>query len=164
MNVQYFNFWYFLWIIISLGGFVGLYFLIKDKPQRTQKMTLLSLLFFGLVLHFLKSFIPPYSTDYSRLLRDSWFINICGANIALFPFFYASKNKYLQDYMYVLGIIGGLVAIFVPIEPIAKIDGASEWLDTVRFYVHHNILWYVPLLSAILGHHRPSYRRIPALP
>ena len=52
---------------------------------------------FALVLHFLKGLFPPYSLNYEIHLRDSWFINICGANIALFPFILISKNKNLSN-------------------------------------------------------------------
>ena len=92
MFIAMFNGWYFFWLILSAGAIVGLYFLLRNRTARTQKTVLFSLLAFGLLLHFLKVYIPPYSVDEARMLRDSWFVNICGANIALFPFFFFSKN------------------------------------------------------------------------
>ena len=68
-------------------------------------------------LHFLKVYIPPYSTDEARMLRDSWFVNICGANIGLFPFLFFSKNKHVKDYMFYIGVLSGLIALFYPQEP-----------------------------------------------
>ena len=55
-------------------------------------------------------FIPPYSVDEARMLRDSWFVNICAANIALFPFMFLSKKECLKDYMFYIGAISGLIA------------------------------------------------------
>ena len=37
MNIQMFNLWYFVFIIISVGGFFGLYFLLKNKNKTTVK-------------------------------------------------------------------------------------------------------------------------------
>lgn len=164
MNVQMFNGWYFLFVILSVGGFVGLYFLLKGKSERTIKIVLFSLLVFAVVLHFLKGLFPPYSVDIDRHLRDSWFINICGANIALFPFMFLIKNKHVKDYMFYIGVLSGLIALFYPIEPMAKLDQASEWIDVLRYYVHHNILWYVPLLMVLLKIHEIDYRRVWATP
>ena len=121
---------------------------------------LFSLLVLGLLLHFLKAYIPPYSVDEARHLRDSWFVNICGANIALFPFMFFSKNKYVKDYMFYLGVLSGLLALFYPQEPLAKVDQLAEQLDIVRFYFHHWMVMAVPLLMVLFGHHKLSYKRV----
>ena len=134
MYIAMFNGWYLFWLILSAGATVGLYFLLKNRSERTQKLVLFGFLAFGLLLHFLKVYIPPYSVDEARMLRDSWFVNICGANIALFPFMFFSKNKRIKDYMFYIGVISGLIALFYPQEPIAKVDQAAEQLDIIRFY------------------------------
>ena len=115
-------------------------------------------------MHFLKVYIPPYSVDEARMLRDSWFVNICGANIALFPFFFWSKNDKIKDYMFYIGVISGLIALFYPQEPIAKVDQSAEQLDIIRFYYHHWMVLAVPLLMVLLGHHKLSYKRILTAP
>ena len=87
MYIAMFNGWYFFWLILCAGAIAGLYFALRKASSGVQKSVLFGLLVFGLVLHFLKVYIPPYSVDEARNLRDSWFVNICSANIALFPFF-----------------------------------------------------------------------------
>ena len=164
MNIQLFNLWYCVFIIASLGGFAALYLLLRHRREKTVKTVLISLMVFALVLHFMKGLFPPYSLDYSRHLRDSWFINICGANIALFPFMLISKNKYVKDYMFYIGVLSGLIAVFYPIDPIMKQDQTGEIIDILRFYLHHNLLWYVPMLMVVLKHHKIEYRRIWATP
>ena len=164
MIIKMFNFWYFFWIALSVGVFFGLYFLLKNKSDKTKKITLFSILVFALALHFLKCFIPPYSTDQSRLYRDIFFINICGANIFLFPFIFLSKSKVLKDYMFYLGVLGGGIAILYPIEPIQKVDQLAEGWDIVRFYIHHGILCIVPLLMLTLKLHTISYKRVWSAP
>ena len=164
MFIAMFNGWYFFWLLLSAGTITGLYFLLRKKSARTQKAVLFGLLVFGLLLHFLKVYIPPYSVDEARMLRDSWFVNICGANIALFPFFFLSKNQRIKDYMFYIGVISGLIALFYPQEPIAKTNQYGEQLDIIRFYYHHWMVLAVPLLMVLFGHHKVSYKRVLSAP
>ncbi len=164
MFISMFNGWYFFWLLLSAGVTAGLYFLLRGKSVFTQKTVLFGLLAIGLLLHFLKVYIPPYSVDEARMLRDSWFVNICGANIALFPFLFFSKNEKVKDYMFYIGVLSGLIALFYPQEPIAKVDQYAEQLDIVRFYYHHWMVLAVPLLMVLLGHHKLSYKRVLSAP
>lgn len=164
MFISMFNGWYFFWIALGAAAIVGLYFALRHASVKTQKIVLFSLLVFGLLLHFLKVYIPPYSVDEGRMLRDSWFVNICGANIALFPFMFWSKNEKVRDYMFYIGVLSGLIALFYPQEPMAKIDQYAEQLDIVRFYYHHWMVLAVPLLMVLFGHHQLSYKRILSAP
>ncbi|MBQ7343812.1 MAG: YwaF family protein [Clostridia bacterium] len=160
MIIEMFNLWYFFWLILLGGLTVGLYFLLRNRSERTQRIVLFGILLFGLLMHFLKVYYPPYSVDNARMLRDSWFVNICGANISLFPFIYLSKSKKAKDYMFYIGVISGLIALFYPQEPLAKVDQLAEQLDIIRFYFHHWMLLAVPLLMVLLGHHKLSYKRV----
>ena len=164
MFIAMFNSWYFFWLILAAGTIVGLYFALRNKSTKVQKGVLFGLLAFGLLLHFLKVYIPPYSVDEARMLRDSWFVNICGANIALFPFFFWSKNDKVKDYMFYIGVLSGLIALFYPQEPIAKVNQLAEQWDIVRFYYHHWMVMAVPLLMVLFGHHKLSYKRILSAP
>ena len=164
MYIAMFNGWYFFWLLVSAGAVVGLYFALRRASAVTQKAVLFGLLTAGFLMHFLKVYIPPYSVDEARMLRDSWFVNICGANIALFPFFFWSKNDKIKDYMFYIGVISGLIALFYPQEPIAKLDQSAEQLDIIRFYYHHWMVLAVPLLMVLLGHHKLSYKRILVAP
>ena len=160
MVIAMFNAWYFFWLILAAGATVGLYFLLRNRSVFAQKTVLFSLLAFGLLLHFLKVYIPPYSVDEARMLRDSWFVNICAANIALFPFFFFSKKDTVKDYMFYIGVISGLLALVYPEEPLAKTNQLGEQLDIVRFYYHHWMVMAIPLLMVMLGLHKISYKRI----
>ena len=164
MIIEMFNLWYFFWLILSAGLIVGLYFLLRNKSTKTQKIVLFSLLVIGFLLHFLKVYIPPYSVDEARLLRDAWFVNICGANIALFPFLFWSKNKHVKDYMFYIGMLSGLIALFYPQEPLAKSNQLGETLDIIRFYYHHWMILAVPLLMVLFKQHTLSYKRLLSAP
>ena len=164
MYIAMFNGWYFFWLAVCAGATAGLYFLLRNRSAAIQKTVLFSFLALGLLLHFTKIYSPPYSTDEARMLRDSWFVNICAGNIALFPFLFWSKNDKIKDYMFYIGVISGLIALFYPQEPIAKVDQAGEQLDIIRFYYHHWMVLAVPLLMVMLGLHKLSYKRILVAP
>jgi len=164
MFIAMFNGWYFFWLILSAGATAGLYFLLRHRSEKTQKLVLFGFLVVGLLLHFLKVYIPPYSVDEARMLRDSWFVNICGANIALFPFLFWSKNQRIRDYMFYIGVLSGLIALFYPQEPIAKTNQLGEQLDIIRFYFHHWMVLAVPMLMVLFGHHKLSYKRVLSAP
>ena len=164
MVIQMFNGWYFFWFFLQIFATVGLYFALRKANPKVQHVVLFGLLVLGLLFHFLKAYIPPYSVDEARMLRDSWFVNICGANIALFPFLYFSKNKYIKDYMFYIGVLTGVIVLFYPQEPLAKTDQMGEFWDIVRFYFHHWMIMVVPLMMVLLGHHKLSYKRILSAP
>ncbi|MBR2614537.1 MAG: YwaF family protein [Clostridia bacterium] len=154
----------FFWVLIGAGLTVGLYFLLRNKSYKTKKWVIFSILAFALILHFLKLLIPPYSTNEEIRLRDIWFINICGANIFLFPFIFLSKSKSAKDYMFYLGVISGFLALLYPTEAIGRTVENPYILDTIRFYLHHIILFMAPLLMVLLGVHKISYKRVFSAP
>ena len=159
MIVDYFNFWHFAFIILSIGSYIGLYFLLRNKSDVVKNHVLFGLLVFALILHYVKAFFPPYSNNINRFFSDIWFINICGANILIFPFIYISNSKKAKDYMFFIGVLSGLIAVCYPIEPILKGDmQIAEIWDVIRFYVHHTILWIVPLLMVTLKIHKITYK------
>ena len=155
-----FNFWYFFWLIIGAGVTIGLYYLLRNRSKKCQNIVLFTFLAVGLLLHFLKVYIPPYSVDEARMLRDRWFSNIGAANIALFPFLFLSKKGAVRDFIFYIGVISGLIAFVYPQEPMAKLDQAAEQLDILRFYYHHWMIFAIPLLRTLLGLHKPSYKRV----
>ena len=159
-----FNFWYFFWIALLVGVYFGLYYLLKNKSEKVKKGVLFGILLAMLALHFLKCLFPPYSTDKDRLYRDVFFINICAGNIFWFPFLFISKSKTAKDYMFYIGVLSGVLSMLMPMEPINKDNQIGEWLDVVRFYVHHGFLWIAPLLMVTLKLHKLSYRRVWKVP
>ncbi len=159
--VQLFNFWHFFFIFLCAGIIVGLYFLLKDKTEKTKRIVIASILFFNLALHFLKLLFPPYSEDVLRGARDIGFINVCATSVLFFPFIFLSKNKTANDYMVFLGIISGFLAMLYPTEAIGK---SLLTLDLWRFYICHIIIIAAPMLTVLLGIHKFDIKRIWRMP
>ncbi len=159
--VKLFNFWYFFFILLTAGIIVGLYFLLRNKSDKTKKIVLFSMLLFNLALHFLKLTFPPYSDDPSRAMRDVWFINLCATSVLFFPFIFISKNDSAKDYMVCIGLISGFLAVLYPTEAIGN---SVLSLDLWRFYICHIIIIAAPLLTVMLGVHTLSVKRIFKVP
>ena len=159
--VQLFNLWYFFFLIIGILSIVGLYFLLRNKSQKTQKIVLLSILFFNLALHFLKLTFPPYSTNPDKAMRDVWFINVCATSVLFFPFLFLSKSKTAKDYMVFLGVISGFLAFLYPTEAINK---SVLTLDLWRFYICHWIIIAIPMLTVLLRLHKLDIKRLWKMP
>jgi hypothetical protein len=159
--VEILNFWYIFFALLFFGATAGLYFLLRNKTDKTKKIILGSLLFFNLALHFLKLTFPPYSTNPELAMREVWFVNICGTSVLFFPFIFLSKSAVAKDYMVYLGIISGFLAILYPTEAINK---SVLTLDLWRFYICHAIIFAVPLLTVLLKLHKLDIRRIWKIP
>ena len=160
MEIKLFSFWHLFFILVAVVFCVVLYFILRNKSDKTKKTTLLIFLLLGLILHFLKVFIPPYSTNIEIWFREGWFTNICAANILLFPFILLSKSDKAKDYMFYLGLLGGGIAILYPLEVFQKANQTAEWLDILRFYYHHITIFAIPLLMVILKFHKLNYKRV----
>ena len=161
MIVQMFNIWYFVFILLGVGGVIGLYFLLRNKSQKTQKIVLACILFFNLALHFTKPLYAPYNTDPMQCIENLWFINICGTSVLFFPFIYLSKSPTAKDYMFYLGVISGALSFLYPTEALGEYIFT---MDLWRFYICHWIIVAVPLLMFLLKHHTLSYKRIWKMP
>ncbi|MCL2412351.1 MAG: hypothetical protein FWC97_11990, partial [Treponema sp.] len=129
--VEYFNFYYFLYLTTAFGMAVGLYFLLRKKSKKTSFIVLFAVLLLSFVLHFLKLFFEPYQSWMPWAIRTVTFENICAVSVLLFPWFFLSKKKILKDYMFYMGMMSGLAATFIPID---VIDRPPFEFETMRFY------------------------------
>lgn len=161
-TVEIGNGYYFLYIAIALAYVLTLVFTLRKASPKTARTVLLVILFLNFSLHFIKQFFEPYRNDFPYSLRRSTFENICGVSTMVFPFiFLIKKHNVLHDFMYFIGMCGGLGALFYPTEAIGR---APFVFDTLRFYVCHINLAAVPLTAAIIGLHRPRLRAWPYIP
>lgn len=162
MTIKVGNLYYFLYILIAVIYAVVLYFCLKNRKKQTQHKVLLIILFLNLGLHFLKLAFEPYRSGLPGTIRKVTFENICAVSTLLFPFIFISKKQtVLHDYMFFIGVCGGLGALLFPTEAIGKFPFA---FDTIRFYICHMNLIIIPVISAILGLYRPRIRKFWAIP
>ncbi len=161
MTVEFGNIYYFVYIVIAVLIISALYLLLRNKSRGVQSFVLFSLLFFNLALHFIKLAFPPYVDGLPTSIHKVTFENICAASTILFPFLFLSKSKLVHDYMYFIGVISGLAALIYPTEALGE---SPIVFETIRFYICHTILIAVPLVSAMIGLHRPRSRSFWCIP
>ena len=159
--VEYFNFFYFLYIAFAAALPIGLYFLLRGRSKKTSTIVLFGILFFNFVLHFAKLAFDPYQRWMPYAIRTVTPENICAVSILLFPWFFISKKRLLKDYMFYMGIMSGIGATIFPVDAIGH--RAFEF-ETMRFYFSHILLWVVPLLMVMLKLHTLDYKRIIKVP
>jgi len=159
--VEYFNFYYFLYIAFALGLLLGLYFLLRNKSQRVSGMVLLGMLFSNFVWHFVKLAFSPYREWMPHAIRTVTPENICAVSVLVFPWFFLSGKNILKDYMFYMGMLSGIGATIFPVDAIGH--NAFDF-ETMRFYFSHILLWVVPLLMVLLKLHTLDYRRIAKVP
>ncbi|MDE7265121.1 MAG: hypothetical protein K2N52_02475 [Clostridia bacterium] len=149
---------YYLWLVLCIGLFLGLYFLLRKKSKKVQYWTLFGFLAFNFALHFIKLSFPQY-TGFPEVLRKCSFENICAVSTMIFPFIYLSKWKSGKDYMFYLGLVSGIAGCVAPM-PVSSMDLAFYEPETFRYYICHAGIWIVPLLMVLLGIHELNWRRI----
>ena len=155
--VYIFNYVYFLYIALALILLVGLYLLLRNKSKKVSSIVLFSLLLSGFILHFLKLFADFYQAWMPISIRTITPEAICTVSILIFPWLFLSKNQLLKDYLFYMGVMGGLIATVYPVNVIGFY--AFEF-ETMRFFYHHVLLWVVPLLMMMLKLHTLDYKRI----
>ncbi len=160
--IELFNLGYFIYILIAVAVFFLLFFILRKRTKKTQYITLLVILFCNLALHFLKLCFEPYRSGLPETIRKVTFENICAVSTLVFPFIFLTKKKsVLHDFMFFIGVFGGLGALLYPAEALGK---EAITFDTIRFYLCHMSLCIVPLLSAIFNIHRPRLKNVWYIP
>ena len=158
---------YYVYILLCIGLFLGLYFGFRKKDKKTQNMVLMIFLWGNFALHFIKLGFPNYvAKGFPEVLRKSSFENICAVSTLIFPFIYMSKRtKALKDYMFYLGAISGIAGCVAPFPVSTEVWNGAAGLpfyhpDTIRYYLCHAGIWIVPILMVLFGLHKLDYRRI----
>lgn len=156
--IQVGNLYYFLEIASAIFIFSIVYFLLKNRSERTKFSFLLIWCFLNFALHFLKQFFYK-SPDF---LHKSTAENICAVSTLCFPFIMLMKKESpLHDFMYFIGMLGGLAGIIYPTEAIGR-DFLN--FETMRFYFCHISLLLIPLLLAVLNIYKPKLKNVWTIP
>ena len=157
MIVEVGSFLYFVFLFVCVGLTVGLYFLLRNKTDKTKKIVLFSILAFNFLLHFSRVF---YMNTADFLCAVS-FNNICATSVVFFPFIFLSKSDTWKDYMVYIGMLSGAATMLYP-EGVLGSD--MTYFDNWRFYICHMLLFVVSCLIVVLKVHKLNYHRIWKMP
>ncbi len=158
MIIEVFNVFYFVELFIVAGVIIGCYFFLRKKPKEFQFRFLLIWCFMGFALHFLKQLAYQDVGKFHKSTAE----NICAVSTLVFPFIMLMKKKnVLHDFMFLMGIVGGLAGLIYPTEALGK---SMLTFETMRFYFCHASLFAIPLLLALLNIRRPELKNWWAMP
>jgi len=156
--IKMFNVYYFMYLIIAVIFTVSAIKFLKTKNDPFKRKFIYGLILFNFAIHFLKILIFPYNDPYfveHRIVKVS-FENICAVSVLIYPFLYLSKNKILREYMILVALLSGILALTIPVDVFSNTFNAVDitgiyvktafQIETIRFYTTHYILF----LSAFL--------------
>jgi len=145
MTMKLFNHTYFLMVLISVGILIGLYFIFKNKSERSKKLLVLLLMLLNVFQHLFKSIVWPhlYGTGFNR---SNTLYNMCALLICLSPISFFIKSNSLKTANYLIGSIAGFGAICFPYW--FWNSSIFTW-DFLRFYTCHLLLFLSSFLSLL---------------
>ncbi len=166
LSVEQFGVLY--WIPIGLLLLLTplLIILCKKKGEVFTHRFLIVMFSANFLLHFLKQvIIPSYIEKWPGGLVSSTAENFCAFMVLFSPLFYLSKNKFLRDYLFYMGIPSALAAYMMPTSP-STVDllTPSGFLEVTRYYLCHAPIFYGGILMVASGIHKLSYKRYAAIP
>lgn len=153
MNVlEILNFYYFVWVAMIPMAIIIVYYLLKNWSDKKKYWFLFGLTVFMWIVHFSRYWLEPELKMYNMFFTD-----FCGFSTLLYPFLMLSKKKVFKDYMFYLGAVMSMAAVFYP-HPIIG-DYLYEF-NSIRFYLAHLILVMVPMLLVMWKMHVPDIRNL----
>ena len=154
-QLDFTNIWYVLSLVILIGIPVVLYFVLRNKSEKTIKYTLLGLAIGNFLLHFLKILHPSYLNNINLGLIRMSLENICAVSTVILPFAMLCKNKTIKGYFYFISLLGGLMAVIITTDP----NGRPVYeFNTIRYYICHYVLFAVPILAVVLKEFKPDFK------
>ncbi len=159
--IQLGNFYYFMYMILSLAIIGVVTYITQKQSKKVQKTIILGILFSGFILHFLKLVDKEYYNDLPYSLRKVSFENICAVSTLIFPFIFLTKSNKWKDYMYCFGILGGLGVLVYPNPAVGH--GAFSF-ETIRCYYCHLVLILSSILMVKCEFHKLDYHRLWKVP
>ncbi len=154
MLINYGSFMYCAYILLAIGICVGLYFLIRNRSEKTKKIVVLIIALLNFIQHVFKVWIyPQYAGNGELYLITAY--NICAFLIMVSPFIILFGNSMLKNFITYVGTVAGMIAMVVPYWFIGKT--AFSW-EAYRFYICHALLFISSLLPALVGLHKLERR------
>jgi hypothetical protein len=147
---------------------IGIVMILNKQTQKFRFWFIFGMIVFAFIVHFLKIFIPPYSTHVpdENILTKVSLENICAVSTVAFPFLYFTKNKTLKDYMIMVGIASGILTFMFPVDAISDYFNGQQIgqktafsIEVIRFYTAHYIIFAAPFLMMHYKMHELSIKR-----
>lgn len=164
------NVFYLMYIGIALSLTAFAAFFLRNRSDRFKYWFVFAIMMTNVAIHFLKLLIFPYNDPYyvEHIWVKASLENICAVAVFISPIVFFVKNKVLRDFMIMLSMASGILAITFPADalgetfnavPILYTKGAFD-IETIRFYTTHFLLFLAPFLMMRFKMHKLSIKRI----
>lgn len=155
MNIEYGSAGYFLPMLIIFVFTAVMYFALRGRSARVQKLAVFILAAVNVLQHLLKQFIYPHywGDAYPDMINTAY--NMCAALILLTPFVLFLRGTVFKQFIAYVGTAAGLLTMFVPYWYIGQT--LFQW-DVLRYYLCHGLLFAASLLPALWGLYKFSWR------
>lgn len=161
MILKYANFPYFLYIFIAFAFTATLFFALKNKSDKTKKITIFIFVTINTLQRIFTQFLyPQYEAGFSYICSA---YTLCSLFIIIYPFIFISESKLLKDSIFFFGSTAGLFAILIPYAAIAE-QREAFCAETIRYYICHILLFTTSLLPVILKIHKVNYKNAFKIP
>ncbi len=164
VSVTYWGFLHFLIIAFFFLFAWAMLLLAKAKGKDFAKKLILALMWGNFAVHFLRQFTPYYFERWPFALYLSSALNLCAVLVLAAPFLFMFGNALLKEYLVIMSILGGAIALLFPTTPVelgARVGDFWTFLEMVRYCLCHYILIVTAMLMLYFGFHKLNYRRLP---
>jgi len=143
--------------VLVFGLLAGLYFLFKNRSEKTQRILIFSLMVVNLLQHLLKIYVyPQYHGQSFGAISTAY--NMCALLIIITPFIYLFGSELWKNFIVYVGSFAGTISILVTYWLAEPIEGQ------IRFVFCHALLLYTSILPALFGIYKINYRKCYKLP
>lgn len=130
-----------------------LWFLLKKKSKKVQKLLIASIMLANIIQHLFKSVIyPQYAGQGFTAISTAY--NMCALLILISPIALFANWRPLKNFLFFTGTVAGIAAIIVPAWYIGSPVKTLGW-DYFRYYICHLGLFLSSVLPLAFQHHTP---------
>lgn len=147
------NIYYFSTIIFTILLILFTFLFLNKKSDKFKMTYLITWAFINFSLHFLKQLVYMDVDKIGRSTAE----NICAISTIVFPFILLRKKSSVwYDFMYLIGVLGGLAALIYPTEAMNK---ELFTFESLRFYFCHITILSIPILLGLLKIRKPDIKK-----
>ena len=134
------------------------------RGERFARKFLLVILWANFALHFLRLLNPFYLSRGIKVLFYASPNNLCALLVLAAPFLFLYGKSLAKEYLVVMSIAGGVIALLFPSVPIDVGERIQEWwtfLEVLRYCLCHCFLLVSAFLILFFRFHEINYHRLP---
>lgn len=161
MILSPFNTLFFIMIALEIAVIVLIWFIFRNKTEKTKKVFIVALCSFNIVLFFVYKYFLSIDTEYvviCGLDRFNWFnelpLHLCNINMFLIPIGVIFNKKYIKGFSFIMAPLGAALALLFPSA--GFFDAPIYLPRMLGYYATHLLIIICGLCIATLGFYRPK--------